>query len=330
MRAHGLTGRVRLNSHFSGIFVTTILAGAAFACVSFHAPPAFALSELQQSDVPPADSPSEVERAPLDDITPSGGEETPDTESKPAPASQPGLPVTPVPDDSDEEEAAPPSDLVRPDVTANEKPPEILYDVSLLPEPVRRMRELIIEACKSGDVEKLKPMVGTGADATQLSLGPLEGDPIAFLRELSGDDQGQEILAILLEVMQSGYVHLNAGESSEIYAWPYFFRRAAGQADATAKGGAVHAGDRRRLRRHEKLRGLHLLPRRHNAGRQVAFFRRGRLNFPFRQPCPPAPALLTSRLHAQDRIVEAGFRIIPELIQSVRSTFVRSLQRTSI
>lgn len=224
MRAHRSTGRKCPPIRRGKDSVARILAGAVFFAVSFHAFPSHALSELQQSDVPPADTSSDIERAPLDDIVPDDSEKTPDTGSKPAPDAQPGLPVTPaVPDDSDEDQASPPSDLVRPDVTANEKPPEIIYDVGRLPEPVRRMHELIIEACKSGDVEKLRPLLGTGPDATQLSLGALEGDPIAFLHELSGDDQGQEILAILLEVMQSGYVHLNVGQPSEIYAWPYFF-----------------------------------------------------------------------------------------------------------
>ena len=40
--------------------------------------------------------------------------------------------------------------------------PEIIYDLDRLPEPVRRMHDLIVEACKSGDIEKLRPLIGTG------------------------------------------------------------------------------------------------------------------------------------------------------------------------
>lgn len=101
--------------------------------------------------------------------------------------------------------------------------PEVLYDFDLLPEPVARMRRLIIEACRSGDLERLRPLIGEGPNATQLTLGPLEGDPIDFLRESSGDEDGQEILAILLEVMEAGFVHLNPGTERELYVWPYFF-----------------------------------------------------------------------------------------------------------
>ena len=83
--------------------------------------------------------------------------------------------------------------------------PEIVYNLDRLPEPVRRMHDLIVEACKSGDIEKLRPLLDTGEDGTQLSLGGIDGDPIAFLRELSGDKEGQEILAILEEVLSAGY-----------------------------------------------------------------------------------------------------------------------------
>lgn len=106
--------------------------------------------------------------------------------------------------------------------TDGEPVPQILYDLSLLPEPVQRMRNLIIEACRSGDIERLRPLISTGDAATQLSFGDVSGDPIAFLRELSGDEEGHEILAILYEVLSAGYVRLDEGTPGEIYAWPYF------------------------------------------------------------------------------------------------------------
>ena len=66
-----------------------------------------------------------------------------------------------------------------------------------LPEPVQRKRQMILDACKTGDLERIRPLLDTGDDGTQLSLGGIEGDPIAYLRDLSGDKEGQEILAIL-------------------------------------------------------------------------------------------------------------------------------------
>jgi hypothetical protein len=111
----------------------------------------------------------------------------------------------------------------RPGTEADELLPEVHYDVSKLPAPAQRMHELITAACRSGDIEKLRPLIGMSDSATQLSLAGLEGDPIEFLREISGDDPGQEIMAILLEVLEAGYVHLEAGTPNEIYVWPYFF-----------------------------------------------------------------------------------------------------------
>ena len=66
-------------------------------------------------------------------------------------------------------------------------------------------------------------MVGSGDSMTQLSLTDIDGDAIAFLKGLSGDTEGQEILAIMEEVLNAGFVHLDAGTPQELYVWPYFF-----------------------------------------------------------------------------------------------------------
>ena len=102
-------------------------------------------------------------------------------------------------------------------------PPEVVYDLTKLPEPVKRMHDLIVEACRSGDIEKLRPLIGKGDSMTQLSLGDIDGDPITFLKGLSGDSEGQEILAIMEEVLSAGYVHVDVGTPQELYVWPYFF-----------------------------------------------------------------------------------------------------------
>ena len=100
---------------------------------------------------------------------------------------------------------------------------EISSDLSLLPEPVRRMRQLLVEAAKSGNPENLRPLLGTGPSATQLSFGLVEGDPIQFLKDTSGDGNGREMLAILLDILDAGYAHLDAGEPTETFIWPYFY-----------------------------------------------------------------------------------------------------------
>ncbi len=109
-----------------------------------------------------------------------------------------------------------------PGTSPSKAAPQAFYDVMLLPEPVRRMRERIMAACKAGDIEALRALLTPGESATQLSLSPVDGDPIDHLTNLSGDDQGHEILAILYEVLEAGFVHLDVGTPSEIYVWPYF------------------------------------------------------------------------------------------------------------
>lgn len=171
--------------------------------------PARALSELQEG---PAQKPEQaeesIERAPLP---------APDVRSASPEATGTGP-------DGDARTPAPPTrNALRPNLEAGDETPEIVYDLEALPDPVRRMHRLIVEACKSGDLERLRPLLSVDAEGTRLSFGGVEGDPIAFLREVSGDEDGQEILAILLEVLQAGYVHLDAGTPAEMYVWPYFF-----------------------------------------------------------------------------------------------------------
>jgi len=171
------------------------------------------------------DQPDTQSDAPIEKETlpPIGTVPMPDKVAPPA-ADQPADPddqdeVTP----SDETDPGDGEDVSRPEVDPNAPIPEIVYDFSKLPEPVQRKRQMIVDACKTGDLEKIRPLLDTGEDGTQLSLGGIDGDPIAFLRDLSGDKEGQEILAILEEVMSTGYVHMDAGTENDMYVWPYFF-----------------------------------------------------------------------------------------------------------
>ena len=102
------------------------------------------------------------------------------------------------------------------------EPPEVLRDLSVLPEPVRRMRELVVEAARSGDIERLRALIGRGDTQTQLSTADTPDDPIVFLKEASGDPEGHEIMAILLEILEAPFVRLDPDQDNEIYVWPYF------------------------------------------------------------------------------------------------------------
>jgi hypothetical protein len=100
--------------------------------------------------------------------------------------------------------------------------PAILRSEAELPAPVREMRQQLIEAAKSGDMERLRALMQAQAEPPAVSFGN-PGDPIEYLKALSSDAEGREILAILLEVLESGFVHVQPGApEDEIYVWPYF------------------------------------------------------------------------------------------------------------
>lgn len=101
--------------------------------------------------------------------------------------------------------------------------PVVEYDPEKLPIPVRRLREQIIEAAASGDPEKLRAIFEANGEPPVLSFNDSE-DPVETLRSLSGDPEGREILAILIEVLEAGYVHVDPGTPEEMYIWPYFAR----------------------------------------------------------------------------------------------------------
>ncbi|MEH0073739.1 hypothetical protein V6L76_03985 [Pannonibacter sp. Pt2] len=101
--------------------------------------------------------------------------------------------------------------------------PEVHYGSEGLPAPVARMRDQLLDAARSGDVERMRMVLEGNEMMPTLSLAEI-GDPIEFLKNSSGDGQGQEILAILLDVMEAGWVHVDAGTPQEMYIWPYFAR----------------------------------------------------------------------------------------------------------
>ena len=182
--------------------------------------PAFALSEIKRDDLPsPVTPPADDDMSPPGNAVP-----MPDPlDTTPPVANQPTPPDEAKPEDGEPAGQTDDGGMANPHVDPEAPLPEVAYDLGKLPEPVRRMHDLILEACMSGDIEKLRPLIGKGDSMTQLSLGEIDGDPIAFLKGLSGDTEGQEILAIMEEVLNAGYVHVDAGTPQELYVWPYFF-----------------------------------------------------------------------------------------------------------
>jgi hypothetical protein len=99
--------------------------------------------------------------------------------------------------------------------------PTVLRSETEMPEPVRETRRLLMEAARSGDIEQLRPLMEAQAEPPSVSFGD-PGDPIEYLKQLSADADGREILAILLEVLESGFVHVAPGTPEELFVWPYF------------------------------------------------------------------------------------------------------------
>lgn len=112
------------------------------------------------------------------------------------------------------------------EISAPEKqqkgPVVVFYDIKKVPPAVAKMREMIVEAAASGDISRLKDLMIAGTSQTEVVIGERSEDPIAELKDLSGDPDGLEILAILLDILSTGYVHVGKGTADEVFVWPYF------------------------------------------------------------------------------------------------------------
>ena len=117
-----------------------------------------------------------------------------------------------------------------------------------LPPPVSDMRDAILEAVRTGNLEslraaielnELKPIIGEGAG----------DDPIADLRRLSADGEGRDVLAALEAILDAGWAAVPLGadiENNRIYVWPRFAATGTGSlsADERAELGRIVPADR--------------------------------------------------------------------------------------
>lgn len=200
-----MTGQPPANRPFAAGLCALLMA-TVFLTPFFASRPAYALSELKRvPGSPPA------EQQPPGDTSEEAPEETEEPTQMRIPMPDPlvNKPSAASKDDSVEEEDEEPA-----------APVEVLSDVSKIPAPVARMRELIVEAAASGDIERLRPLLGKGPTQTQVGEG--DEDPIKTLKSLSGDGEGMEILAIMLDVLSTGFVDVDKGTPDELYVWPYF------------------------------------------------------------------------------------------------------------
>lgn len=188
--------------------VKTILASGLIAGMALLALPGsgFALSELQG--------------AAAKDGAQAGQQPAADQPGLPADGSAPAKPAAP---GSEPQQATPADKAKGAAAEAGQRAPvEVIHDISKAPEPVRKMREKLVEAAASGDPERLRALLSDGKEPTALALGNDNGDPIQTIKSVSGDPDGLEVLAIMLDVLQTGFAHVNAGTPEEAYVWPYF------------------------------------------------------------------------------------------------------------
>jgi hypothetical protein len=93
-------------------------------------------------------------------------------------------------------------------------------DVSKLPPEVQRMRQAILKAATSGDIEELRYPIDMNELHPVFSKDRIP-DPIAYLKSASADGNGREMLAILYNLLTTGYAIKNAGAKDETIVWPY-------------------------------------------------------------------------------------------------------------
>ena len=111
--------------------------------------------------------------------------------------------------------------IERPTGTQGAAGPEIVRDLSRLPPGAARTRERILEAARTGDLDKFLIVMQSNETLPVFSFGN-EKDPIAFWKATYPASDGLETLAILIQVLETGFVHVHTGTPQEMYVWPYF------------------------------------------------------------------------------------------------------------
>lgn len=115
---------------------------------------------------------------------------------------------------------SPAKGTAEPTVTTKQAAPAI--EQAPLPAPVAEMRDAILAAVKSGRVEDLRTPVEWNEIRPEAADRPVD-DLIAYWKQVSGDGEGREILAILGEIIDAGHTTVPLGkdiENNRLYVWP--------------------------------------------------------------------------------------------------------------
>jgi hypothetical protein len=107
--------------------------------------------------------------------------------------------------------------------TAAAPNPEVITDLAQLPAPVARTRERIVAAARTGELQRLVAVMQFGGTLPIFSLGTGQ-DPITYWKSNYPDSDGVEILATLIDILETPAVRIDAGTPQEMYVWPYFAR----------------------------------------------------------------------------------------------------------
>jgi hypothetical protein len=116
-----------------------------------------------------------------------------------------------------------PTDTARSAPRDSAPPPEVIFDVSRLPEPVKRTREKLLAAARSGDLNQVAAVMRSMSALPIFSLND-DKDPIPFWKANYPDSDGVEVLSILIGILESGFVHVDKDTPQDMYVWPYFAR----------------------------------------------------------------------------------------------------------
>jgi hypothetical protein len=101
--------------------------------------------------------------------------------------------------------------------------PESAADLSHLPPAVLRMRDRILAAARTGDLQTLLALMRANGSMPVFSHTQKQ-DPTAYWKENYPDSEGVEILSILISILETQPVRIDASTPQETYLWPYFAR----------------------------------------------------------------------------------------------------------
>jgi hypothetical protein len=100
---------------------------------------------------------------------------------------------------------------------------EPISDLSKLTEKARATRARIIEAAKTGDLNRVLTVMQQNETMPVFSFGG-ETNPLEFWKSSYPDSGGIEVLAILIEILEMPFVHVDKGTPQDMFVWPYFYR----------------------------------------------------------------------------------------------------------